>query len=200
MPKSLGIDKPIHIKSRDRVEDLGEVFTQPREVDAMLDLIPDAFLSIDTRFLEPAAGDGNFLVSILERKISLISEPELGGTPRWFEFAILRCLASIYSVDISEDNVSEARERLLSIALAATAFDEGAVSEDFYRAAQEIVRTNIVLGDSLNAADQILFVEYMPTDIECFERNQTYLQNPPIDLLYEPPAMLSTVHFSRLGK
>lgn len=58
--------EPRHIKSKERVRDLGEVYTQPREVNAMLDLIPDAFASIDTRFFEPAAGDGNFLVAILD--------------------------------------------------------------------------------------------------------------------------------------
>ena len=49
--------EPRHIKSRERVRDLGEVYTQRREVKAMLDLIPDGFTDIDTRFLETSRAD-----------------------------------------------------------------------------------------------------------------------------------------------
>src|SRR5690606_927180 len=137
--------------------DLGEVYTQPREVNAMLDLVPDAFTDIDTRFLEPAAGNGNFLVAILDRKIGLINEQDFGGTTEWFEFALLRCLASIYAIDISVENVVEARERMLAMVITAAALDDGDASDAFGRAAREILRTNIVVGDSLNCAGEIVF-------------------------------------------
>ena len=191
--------EPRHIKSRERVRDLGEVYTQPREVQAMLDLIPDAFTEIDTRFLEPAAGDENFLVSILERKITLIDEDRFGGTEEWFEFALLRCLASIYAIDISEENVEEARERLLAMVISAAAFDDGEASEGFRRAAREILRTNIVVGDSLSGADQIVFVEYTALPGERFQRIPSELEQPDIDLFYLPPEQLPTVHYSELG-
>lgn len=191
--------EPRHVKSRERVRDLGEVYTQPREVNAMLDLIPDAFDCIDTRFLEPAAGDGNFLVAILARKIALIDEEKFGGTPEWFEFALLRCLASIYAIDIDEENVAEARERVLAIVTAAAAFDDGDASEAFHRAAREIVRTNVVVGDSLNGAGQIVFIGYTPLPGERFQRVPSELEPPAMDLFYEPPVALPTVHFSGMG-
>lgn len=191
--------EPRHIKSRERVRDLGEVYTQPREVNAMLDLIPDAFVEIDTRFLEPAAGDGNFLVAILDRKIALIDEKKFGGTAEWFEFALLRCVASIYAVDIDEQNVHEARERMLAMITAAAAFDDGDASEAFRRAAREILCTNIVVGDSLNGAEQIVFIEYTPLTGERFQRVPSELEAPVMDLFYQPPTPLLTVHFSEIG-
>jgi len=188
--------KPRHIRSRERVRDLGEVYTQPREVNAMLDLIPDAFVDVDARFLEPAAGNGNFLVAILERKVAAI-DPAVTGSA--YEFAVLRCLVSIYGVDISGDNVEEARERMLAIATAAAAFDDGDASAAFVRAAEAILATNVVIGDSLNAADQIVFVEYTPLPGERFQRLSSELVSPEMDLFYEPPSPLPTVHYSELG-
>lgn len=194
------MSEPRHIKSRERVRDLGEVYTQPREVNAMLDLVPDAFAGIDARFLEPAAGNGNFLVAILARKIALIDERKFGGTPEWFEFALLRCLASIYAIDISEENVGEARERMLAMVTAAAAFDDGDASEAFCRAARAILGTNIVVGDSLNGADQIVFVEYTPLSGERFQRVPSELEPPANpDLFYMPLKPLPTVHYSELG-
>lgn len=67
------------IKTRERVRDLAEVYTHKREVDAMLDLIPDIFPSehspsnTDRKFLEPACGSGNFLEDILHRKLSYVT-------------------------------------------------------------------------------------------------------------------------------
>ena len=191
--------EPRHIKSRQRVRDLGEVYTQPREVNAMLDLIPDAFADIDTRFLEPAAGNGNFLAAILDRKIARIDVSQIGGGADGFEFALLRCLASIYAIDINEENVEEARERMLAMATAAAAFDDGEASDAFYRAAREILRTNIVVGDSLNSADRIVFIEYTPLPGQRFQRVPSELEPPETDLFYEPPAPLPTVHYSELG-
>jgi len=186
---------PRYIKSRERVRDLGEVYTQPREVNAMLDLIPDAFVEVDTRFLEPAAGNGNFLVAILERKIAAI-DPAVTGAA--YEFAVLRCLASTYGIDISGENVEEARERMLSIATAAAAFDDGDASTAFVHAAEVILATNVLVGDSLNAADRIVFVEYIPLPGERFQRVPSELEAPEMDLFYEPPTPLPTVHYSEL--
>lgn len=192
--------EPRHIKSRERVRDLGEVYTQPREVDAMLNLIPDAFVDIDTRFLEPAAGDGNFLVAILERKVAAIDETKHGGSEHWYEFALLRCLASTYGIDINDENVEEARQRMMAVIDAAHAFrGEPATTAGFARAAGAIVTTNVVVGDSLNAADQIVFIEYTPVEGERFQRLPSELETPMMDLFYEPPAALPTVHYSELG-
>ena len=67
-------ENPKQIKSRQRVADHGEVFTNPREVNAMLDLVRDESFRLDSRFLEPACGDGNFLIEILRRKLSLLKD------------------------------------------------------------------------------------------------------------------------------
>ncbi|MEV8041867.1 hypothetical protein [Arthrobacter sp. NPDC080082] len=188
-----------HIKSRERKRDLGEVYTQAREVDAMLALIPDAFRSIDTRFLEPAAGNGNFVVAILERKIALLDEAIHGGTANWYEFALLRCLASTYGVDINEENVLEARERVTAVIDSAHVFSGRPATAGFSTAVETILRTNLVVGDSLNAAEAIVFVEYTPLDGEHFARQASHLEDPKMDLFYEPPALMSTVHYSELG-
>ena len=60
------------VKSKQRVADHGEVFTAEREVNAMLDLVKQETERIDSRFLEPACGDGNFLAEILRRKLAVV--------------------------------------------------------------------------------------------------------------------------------
>lgn len=190
--------EPQHMKSRERVRDLGEVYTQPREVQAMLDLIPDAFADIDVLFLEPTAGNGNFLVAILERKIAAIDEAKHGGAEHWYEFALLRCLASTYGVDISDENVEEARARMTAVIDAAHVFRGQPATPAFHVAVQAILTTNVVEGDSLNARDQIIFVEYTPLEGERFARQPSELERPQLDLFYEPPPPLSTIHYSEL--
>lgn len=193
------IAKARHIKSRERVRDLGEVYTQPREIQAMLDLIPDAFVALDTRFLEPASGDGNFLVAILERKIALVNEEDHGGTEHWFEFAVLRCLASTYGVDINEENVAEARARMLETVSAEVTRRGREVTPKFKGAAEVIVGSNVVVGDSINGDGDIIFIEYTPLPGERFQRVRTELSPPEYpDLFYVPPDPLPTVHYSEL--
>lgn len=136
-----------------------------------------------TRFLEPAAGDGNFLVAILERKISAIDETKHGGSEQWFEFALLRCLASTYGIDINDENVEEARERMMAVIDVAHVFRGEPATEGFAGAAAAIIATNVVLGDSLNAADQIVFIEYTPVEGERFQRVPSELETPMMDLL-----------------
>lgn len=100
------------IKSRKRVVDHGEVFTSEREVNAMLDLVNQETERIESRFLEPACGNGNFLVTILKRKLKVVEKRYKRSIHEW-EFYSLVTLASIYGVDILIDNVNECRERLL---------------------------------------------------------------------------------------
>ena len=97
------------IKSRQRVADHGEVFTNPREVNAMLDLVRDESFRLDSRFLEPACGDGNFLIEILRRKLSLLQD--LKSTTDW-EFQSLIAVGSCYGIDILPDNAEACRTRL----------------------------------------------------------------------------------------
>lgn len=183
-----------HFKSRERVREQGEVFTQPREVNAMLDLMPDAFESLDTSFLEPAAGNGNFLVQIFRRKASLISEERFGGTERWLEFATLRALSSIYAIDIDPENVEQARQRMLDEVQLITG------DGDCLKAARVILDTNIVVGDTLNQPESIQFVRYEALEGERFRRTIQFLREPDLDLFYQPPEPLADVHFSEFEK
>ena len=97
------------IKSRQRVADHGEVFTNPREVNAMLDLVRDESFRLDSRFLEPACGDGNFLIEILRRKLSLLQD--IKSQTEW-EFQSLIAVGSCYGIDILPDNAEACRTRL----------------------------------------------------------------------------------------
>ena len=102
------------IKSRQRVAERGEVFTAEREVNAMLDLVKQETERIDSRFLEPACGNGNFLVEILRRKLEVIRrqyQKQLGE----LELQTTIAISSIYGVDIMKDNVEECCQRLLDI-------------------------------------------------------------------------------------
>lgn len=99
------------VKSKERVQRHGEVFTNEREVKAMLDMVKQQSKSITATFLEPACGDGNFLVEILHRKLDSVKRLYKQDKQQ-FELYSLRAVASIYGVDIQQDNVEEARARL----------------------------------------------------------------------------------------
>ena len=102
-------ENPKQIKSRQRVADHGEVFTNPWEVNAMLDLVRDESFRLDSRFLEPACGDGNFLIEILRRKLSLLQDLK---SPTDWEFQSLIAVGSCYGIDILPDNAEACRTRL----------------------------------------------------------------------------------------
>src|SRR3990172_37685 len=100
------------VVSKQRVTDHGEVFTSPREVNAMLDLVKQETERIDSRFLEPACGTGNFLTEILERKLRVV-ESRYGKSQLEYERNAILAVSSIYGIDILEDNVRECRRRLV---------------------------------------------------------------------------------------
>ena len=102
------------MKSKQRVADHGEVFTAEREVNAMLDLVKQETDRIDSRFLEPACGTGNFLTEILIRKLSIV-EKKYKRNQLDFELYSVIAISSMYGVDILEDNIAECRERLFDI-------------------------------------------------------------------------------------
>lgn len=167
------------VRSRDRVRDLAEVFTHQREVDAILDQFPEAFVTIDAKFLEPACGSGNFLVEILRRKLHLVAAPA-AATHEQYEHELLRAVASIYGVDISRGNVAEARERLVR-ALDAGWAAEAVPSAAFRAAAECIIEANIVVGDTLNGADQIELCDWQARPGGRFRRVWSRALVPPAD-------------------
>ncbi|MFN5610155.1 MAG: SAM-dependent DNA methyltransferase, partial [Pseudanabaena sp.] len=100
--------------SKQRVTDHGEVFTNQREVNAMLDLVKQETERIESRFLEPACGTGNFLAEILERKLQVV-QMRYGRVQLEYERNAVLTVSSIYGVDILEDNIQECRDRLFNI-------------------------------------------------------------------------------------
>lgn len=101
-------------KSRERVRQHGEVFTAEREVKAMCDLVRDECDCIDSRFLEPACGDGNFLAEILSRKLAVVKR-KYGRSHLDYEKNAVLAASSIYGVDILLDNVIACRARMFAI-------------------------------------------------------------------------------------
>ena len=187
------------VRSRERVIDLAEVFTHQREVKAMLDFVPDMFESIDSTFLEPACGNGNFLVEILSRKLAVIDEAIHGGADNWFEFIVLRAVASIYAIDICDDNVAEAQERLSDIV--AHEFENRAQtpSSGFASALDVILQANVICRDTLNGAADIVFYEWSVFGDESFARTAFPLEPREYDLFDLPPEPLAPVHYTELG-
>lgn len=143
-------DPTRQVKSKQRVTDHGEVFTADREVNAMLDLVKQETERIDSRFLEPACGDGNFLAEILRRKLAVVKR-KYEKSPGDFEKYAVLAATSIYGVDILQDNVETCRARMLAIwdeAYAAACRQEASV--DCRAAVRFIFSRNIVCGNALS--------------------------------------------------
>ena len=137
------------IKSKERVSQRGEVFTAEREVNAMLDLVVNECLRPDSRFLEPACGDGNFLSAILKRKLSELRR-KYKKSPRDYEKLSIVAIGSLYGVDIMNDNVEACRERLFSIwDDEYTAHCKAETSDEAREAAKFIIHRNIINGNAL---------------------------------------------------
>ena len=144
------------IKSRERVTDHGEVFTGEREVNAMLDLVKQETERVDSRFLEPACGDGNFLAEILRRKLVVakklaIPPRKRKPLPSEFEKQSVIAIASMYGVDILIDNVIACRDRLYNIWNAEYEAICGKETDDQCReAVRFILSRNIICGNALS--------------------------------------------------
>lgn len=144
------------IKSKERVSDHGEVFTAEREVNAMLDLVKQETERVDSRFLEPACGDGNFVAEILRRKLEAakkraIPPKKKKPLPMEFEKQSVIAIASIYGVDLLMDNVLACRERLYEIwNKEYEDICKNEVSDDCKAAVRFILSRNIVCGNALS--------------------------------------------------
>jgi hypothetical protein len=133
------------IKSRKRVIEHGEVFTPAWMVEAMLDLVKGETERIDSRFLEPACGSGNFIVQIFRRKLAAV-ELKYGKSDferRQYSLLALMC---IYGIELLDDNIAECRANVLEILAEYLALD---VSDELYRAALYVLSQNIVHGDAM---------------------------------------------------
>ena len=140
------------IKSKERVSAHGEVFTNPREVNAMLDLVKPETERIDSRFLEPACGDGNFLIEILRRKLA-ICETRVKAkqyTQLQYEHDAIWAISSIYGIELLADNAAACRERLLNYFTEQyQSLFKSKCKDNCIEAARYILSKNIIHGDAL---------------------------------------------------
>ena len=142
-------NKIMQIKSKQRVKDHGEVFTREKEVNAMLDLVKNEIERIESRFLEPACGDGNFLAPVLARKISLVKN-KYGKSQHEFERMALFAISSVYGIELLKDNVEFCIERLYKIFNDIyTELYNTQCKDNFRKSVKFVIRRNILHGDAL---------------------------------------------------
>lgn len=164
------------VVSRQRVSDHGEVLTGHREVNAMLDLVKHEAERIDSRFLEPACGNGNFLTAILERKLQVV-ENRYGKSQLDYERHAILAISSIYGIDILQDNVQQCRHRLFGV------FEWNYSRLFNYKAKNKcreavrfILERNIIWGDALTLKtvgenpEYIVFSEWSPLNGSMLKR------------------------------
>ena len=148
------------IRSKQRVADHGEVFTPPWLVDAMLDLVKDEANRIDSRFLEPACGSGNFLIRVLQRKLAAV-EIKFGKSDFEKRHYALLALMCTYGIELLADNIAECRANMLEVLAEYLDVDD---ADDLYRAAFFVLSQNLVHGDALTMQAQdglpITFAEW----------------------------------------
>ena len=156
--------------SKERVADKGEVYTSKLVVNAMLDLVRQETERIESRFLEPACGTGNFMTGILERKLSIVGS-RYGKSQLDYERNAILAVSSLYGIDILEDNVTKCRRRLFEI------FDQKytrrfkkKMKEECRKAVWFILEKNIIWGDALTLRtvgdnpQPIAFSEWSPVN------------------------------------
>jgi len=137
------------VKSKQRVADHGEVFTAEREVNAMLDLVKQETERVDSRFLEPACGTGNFLVEVLRRKLVVVEQRHRKSQLDYERYAVV-AISSIYGVDLLFDNVEECRRRLYNIFdVGYTRLYKSKCKDACKRSIRFILESNILVGDAL---------------------------------------------------
>lgn len=163
MPNKLSSKQII---SKQRVADHGEVLTAEREVNAMLDLVKPETRRIDSRFLEPACGTGNFLANVLERKLAVV-EKRYSKSQIEYERNSFIALASIYGIEILPDNLKLCRDRLLGIFTHYYLKNyKKRIKPEFLKAAEFVLNRNVLWGDALtlktpdDKAEPIVFSEW----------------------------------------
>ena len=137
------------IKSKARVADHGEVFTPPWLVEKMLDLVKGETERIDSRFLEPACGSGNFLVPILQRKLAAV-EAKYGKSDFEKKHYALLALTSLYGIELLADNIAECRALMLDVFAEYLKLEQ---SDDLYRAGSHVLSLNLIHGDAMSMKD-----------------------------------------------
>lgn len=138
------------IKSKERVADHGEVFTNEREVNAMLDMVGGECERIDSRFLEPACGDGNFLAEVLRRKLAVVRK-RYGNSPIDYERHAFVAVSSLYGVELLADNAAAYRKRLFEqFSREYAKVTKNRINIAFLDAIRTVIDMNILCGNALS--------------------------------------------------
>jgi len=149
------------IRSKQRVADHGEVFTPPWLVEAMLDLVKGETERIDSRFLEPACGSGNFLIPILRRKLAAVEVKYGKASAFEKEHYAMLALMCIYGIELLADNIAECRANMLEVLAEYLGTKAG---QYFHHTASHVISVNIVHGDALTMrthdGQPIVFAEW----------------------------------------
>jgi hypothetical protein len=187
------------VANRQRIIDHGEVFTPPGLVNEMLNLVAYECERIDSRFLEPACGDGNFLAEVLRRKLLSVDKKHARNREKWERDAIL-AVCSLYGIDLLADNIAACRERLLKVVSDAhTAQFKAPLPDAAIRAAAYILAKNIVQGDALTLRTTgdlpIVFPEWSPVNGALLKRRD-FAYNHLLDHAH----VANTPLFSDLGE
>lgn len=196
--------KDKQVVSKKRVADHGEVFTAEREVNAMLDLVKNETLRIDSRFLEPACGTGNFVIEILRRKLAVVGERYSKNQSEYEKYALL-AVSSIYGIDILADSLEVCRERLYShFCDEYKSLFKEKISEDILKSAKFLLSRNIVQGDALTmklvgSETGISFVEWslIKDQFKGLEYRYSDIQQ---DIREEDSLFNYTAHTSDIGE
>ncbi|MBF0245707.1 MAG: SAM-dependent DNA methyltransferase [Planctomycetes bacterium] len=189
------------VVSKQRIADHGEVFTSKREVNAMLDLVKQETERIESRFLEPACGTGNFLTEILERKLWIVESRYRKSQLDWERNAVL-AVSSIYGIDILEDNVLECRKRLGEIFNRYyTRLFKDTAQDECRKTVAYLLERNIIQGDALTLQtvgenpQPILFSEWSPVNGSMIKRRDFTFRD-----LLDHSSMKELPLFSDLGE
>jgi hypothetical protein len=184
------------VKSKQRIADHGEVFTPAWMVEAMLNLVKEETERIDSRFLEPACGSGNFLVPVLRRKLAAV-ELKYGRSDFERQHYALLALMCLYGIELLPDNIAECRANLLEIFAEYLNLDP---SDDLYRAGFYVLSQNLVHGDAMKmrACDgsAILFAEWGYVGKGRFQRRDFRFDSLTLSSTFSAKDSL----FAQLGK
>tara|TARA_A100001015_G_scaffold317573_1_gene434936 strand:+ start:1752 stop:2315 length:564 start_codon:yes stop_codon:yes gene_type:complete len=176
------------IKSKKRIADFGEVFTSEREVQEMLNLVDNETHRIESRFLEPACGNGNFLIEVLKTKLQVVKSIYHKNQLDFEKYAFLS-VASLYGIDILEDNVHECRIRLAKyVDETYNSIFRDKTNPRFQKAVTFVLSKNILVGDALTLntpdnSEALLFSEWSFSKESKVKRIEYSLSNI---LAYQP--------------
>jgi hypothetical protein len=188
------------IKSKERVANFGEVYTNEREVKAMVDLVKGESERIDSRFLEPACGSGNFLVEVLTRKLKIIENKYYKNQIEFERYSFI-AITSLYGIDILEDNAIECRKNLLKLYEAKyKELYPKTYKNECLKSITYVIQKNIIHGDALTlirvdgSKQPIVFTEWSALNGSMIKRRDFTLHELLENAPFEGETLFSDLH------